>query len=322
MRFLFITDPWETLDHARDTSLRLMEECLSLGVEAWWSEHRSLRAEKGKIFLEARRLKKVASSRQAETFHWGEFQSMQPQRFQRILYRTDPPVDLEYLHPLQLLAAGLNGAKNAELVNPASVLFSRGEKLEAVLSEKLAPQSLISADPTRLKAFGIQQGRAVLKPLHEAQSKGVQLLHFADEPEKANEALRSATEGFRRPVVLQEYLPGIVKKGETRLWFLDGKLLAHVKKKPKSGDYRIDMDQGATLAESILTQREKKAIPVLGRKLKSWGVRLAAVDLIDGKVTDLNFTSPGLLVPMEALLKKNLAAVVVKSLIQPAGKSR
>jgi glutathione synthase/RimK-type ligase-like ATP-grasp enzyme len=95
-----------------------------------------------------------------------------------------------------------------------------------------------------------------------------------------------------------------------------------VKKKPKSGDYRIDMDQGGTLAESILTQREKKSVPVLGRKLKSWGVRLAAVDLIDGKVTDLNFTSPGLLVPMEALLKRNLAAMVVKSLIQPAGKAR
>ncbi len=322
MKFLFITDPWETLDHTRDTSLRLMEACLSLGVEAWWSEHRSLRAEKGKILLEARCLRGVAPGRTADSFRWGAIQSMQPKQFQRILYRTDPPVDLEYLHPLQLLAAGLNGVKNSELINPASVLFSRGEKLEAVLSEKLAPQSLISADPARLKAFGTQQGRAVLKPLHEAQSKGVQLLHFTDEPKKAKEALRSATQDFRRPVVLQEYLPGIVKNGETRLWFLDGKLLAHVKKKPKSGDYRIDMDQGGTLAESTLTLREKRAIPALGRKLKSWGVRLAAVDLIDGKVTDLNFTSPGLLVPMEGILKKNLAAVVVKALIKPAGKAR
>ncbi len=322
MKFLFVTDPWETLDHARDTSLRLMEECLNLGVEAWWSEHRSLRAEKGKIFLEARRLKKVASGRQAETFHWGNFQSMEPRRFQRILYRTDPPVDLEYLHPLQLLAAGLEEARGSELINPASVLFSQGEKLEAVLAGRLAPKSLISADSARLKSFGSQQGRTILKPLHEAQSKGVQLLDFTDEPEKADEALRSATQGFRRPVVLQEYLPGIVKNGETRLWFLDGKLLAHVKKKPKSGDYRIDMDQGGTLAESTLSPREKNAIPVLARKLKSWRVRLAAVDLIDGKVTDLNFTSPGLLVPMEALLKKNLARTVVKALLKPAGKAR
>lgn len=322
MKFLFITDPWETLDHARDTSLRLMQECLSQGVEAWWSEHRSLRAEKGKILLEARRLKGVTPDRASGGFQWGKPQSLPPRHFQRLLYRTDPPVDLEYLHPLQLLSAGLEGSRASELINPAAVLFSRGEKLEAVLSEKFAPKSFISSDPARLKAFGIQQGRVVLKPLHEAQSKGVQLLDFSNHPEKSQEAIRETTSDYRRPVVLQEYLPGIVKNGETRLWFLDGKLLAHVKKKPKSGDYRIDMDQGGTLAESKLTPQEKMAVPALGRKLKTWGVRLAAVDLIDGKVTDLNFTSPGLLVPMETLLQKNLAAVVVKALIKPAGKAR
>ena len=34
-QLLWMTDPWETLDHPRDTSLRLVEEYLRMGVDAW-----------------------------------------------------------------------------------------------------------------------------------------------------------------------------------------------------------------------------------------------------------------------------------------------
>ena len=43
-------------------------------------------------------------------------------------------------------------------------------------------------------------------------------------------------------------------------------------------------------------------------------MRLAAVDVIAGQVTDWNLTSPGMLPIMERVLHQNLAARVVRAL--------
>ena len=55
-----------------------------------------------------------------------------------------------------------------------------------------------------------------------------------------------------------------------------------------------------------------------GRHLVARGIRLAAVDLIEGLVTDFNFTSPGLIPQMEGVLDENLARPIIKALLKPA----
>jgi glutathione synthase len=317
--FLFVTDPWATLDHPKDTTLRLMEECLTLGVSASWCDVRTIRLESGRVRLEAQRLRRVgpASERTSSAFTWDAMRTLEPSRFSRILYRTDPPVDLAYLHPLQLLASGLEGHPKSELVNRPEVLFQKSEKIEAAILGNLAPRSVVSSQLEVLEKFGLAQGRAVLKPLHEAQSKGVLLLDFERDPSQARSQLLQATHQGSQPVILQQYLPKIQKNGELRLWFLNGKLLAHVQKNPKPGEFRIDMDRGGFLSACDLTRADRRAAQKIGQRLRQLKVRLAAVDLIAGRVTDFNLTSPGLLVPMESVLQRNLARPVIESLLKP-----
>jgi hypothetical protein len=50
-RVLWVTDPWDTLDHPRDTPLRLAEECLALGVECHWCDFQSIRWDNAGIRL-------------------------------------------------------------------------------------------------------------------------------------------------------------------------------------------------------------------------------------------------------------------------------
>jgi glutathione synthase len=180
------------------------------------------------------------------------------------------------------------------------------------------PPSIAASDVEALVAWGAREGTAVLKPLHQAQSKGVERLDFSSESarEAARAKLLSVTEQGRTPVLLQRFLPGIAL-GETRLWFLNGRLLAQARKLPKQGEFRIDMDRGGSLARHELTEPERKAAERIGRHLRSLRVRMAAVDLIDGYVTDCNFTSPGLIAGMEDLLGENLARPVVESLVNP-----
>ena len=310
-----MTDPWETLDHAKDTTLRLIEESLRLGVESHWTDVRSIRATEGRILLDARRVTAVAPGRSADAFSMEAPAAVSPDLYTSIIYRTDPPVDLAYLHPLQLLTLGIRGAKRTKIVNPAEVLALRGEKIEAMSLGTLCPSGAVSSRLEDLESFGRKMGRAVLKPLHEAQSKGVELLDWRTRAGALNARgrLKTLSHGFTQPVLLQEYREEILD-GETRAWFLDGKLLAAVRKHPRSGEFRIDMDRGGTLGPAKLTTLEKRAIPRIGNHLRSLGIRLAAVDLIGGLVTDFNHTSPGLLTPMETIVGRNLAEPIIRSL--------
>jgi glutathione synthetase len=314
-RLLWITDPWDTLDHPRDTTLRLAEEGLNLGIEQYWCDVKSIRLEGNLVCLDASQILSVESPRAPTCFEWGEIQTTSPDEFTSLHYRTDPPVDHAYLHPLQLLALGLRNARKCEVVNPLEILFQGNEKIEAATLSDLMPPCLVSSHWERLQAFGKNQGKTVLKPLFDAQSHGIELLDWSSPSgiEEAEKKLNLATSGFQAPVMLQMYLKGI-SEGELRLWFVDGKLLAAVKKHPITGDFRVNMDQGSRLSPVTLSKSEKLKASRIARHLRSRKIRLAAVDLIEGYVTDFNFTSPGLIPLMEDVLNKNLSRSIMKAL--------
>jgi glutathione synthase len=317
--FLWITDPWETLDHARDTTLRLAQEALSFGIENHWCDVRSIRWENGQVLLDARAIESMGDDRSETSIELSSPFTASPLDFQSLQYRTDPPVDLAYQHPLQLLHLALQAEPRAtrrpELVNPISALLLANEKLEAGLLKGLLPPTAVSSQWEPLERFGAAEKKTVLKPLHLAQSKGVELLDWTTPKGRAHarRLIEDATGKFERPVLLQRYLPGI-SKGETRLWLLDGKLLACARKLPLKNDFRVNIDQGSRLAPHSISAHERKASALIGKRLQALGVRLAAVDLIDGYATDFNVTSPGLITQMEQVLKKNLARPIVHAL--------
>jgi glutathione synthase len=314
--FLWITDPWNTLDHPRETTLRWMEESLVLGMSSYWCDIKSIRFEEGRVCLEAQNVEGVFPGRKKEAFRLGEKKIFSPTEFRQIHYRPDPPVNQAYLYPLQLLSLALEKSRRTELVNPASALFSANEKFEAATLHELMPETLIASQWETFENFGRKQGQTVLKPLHQAQSKGVELLNWTTTEgiQRARELIETMQGPTKTPILLQKYLPGILA-GETRLWFVDGKLLASAHKKPKAGEFKIDMDHGATVSVHELTSAEARAAKQIGKRLKARKIRLAAVDLIEGLVTDYNFTSPGLIVQMEDALGENLSKKILKALI-------
>lgn len=311
--FLWITDPWETLDHSKDTTIRLAQESLELGTPSFWCNVQTIRWQNQSVLADACEILEIGKTRDPSTIRLGAPKPTPINQFSSLQYRTDPPVDLAYLHPLQLIRLGLDA--ETELVNPIDALFLANEKLEAVFLRDFFPETCVSSQWNHLKEFGLNEGKTVLKPLHLAQSKGIELLDWKDQ-ENARKKIETATESFTRPVLLQRYLAGI-QNGETRLWFLDGKLLASAKKLPLEGDFRVNIDQGSRLAPHRPTLTEMKASAEIGQRLRGLKVRLAAVDMIENFITDFNLTSPGLITQMEEVCGKNLAKIVVRALQKP-----
>ena len=197
------------------------------------------------------------------------------------------------------------------MINSIETLFSANEKMEGLALHKLFPMSVVSSEHEHLMRFCQREGTTVLKPLFQAQSKGVKVLDSKKLTTREIEGyLRSETQNFQVPVILQRFLPGILK-GEQRLWYVRGQLVGLARKRPKSGQAVINMDEGGTLVTTTLNVRETKAAKQIGAYLKKQKIDWAAVDLIDGYVTDFNFTSPGLIPLMEKVTGKNLAAKII-----------
>ena len=112
-RFLWITNPGR-LDHARDTTLRRALEAVELGHESHWCDVKSIRLATGsgtRILLMARRI--LGRETSGPSISLAPPRETTPSEFNSIQYRTDPPVDLAYLHPLQLLVLGACGLKSS-----------------------------------------------------------------------------------------------------------------------------------------------------------------------------------------------------------------
>jgi glutathione synthase len=310
--WLFITDPWERLDHPNDTTLRLMEAAAKKKVAVFWASVKSIRWLDGQVVLDSYSCSRVElyAARFEGTGISSPCWTTGPRSFQQVHYRVDPPVDLAYLHPLQML----HQSAARKLVNPAPSLILFSEKTFAAEIPELFPDTCVSSEKAVLAEFVNSRGKAVLKPLHLAQSKGVTRVDSSN-PGLLHRELALASEGFTRPILLQEYLPEVAEKGETRLWFVDGELLAAVQKVPARGEFVIDMDRGGSLAKATLSRADKAGAKNIGMLLRKHRIRLAAVDWIAGKITDFNITSPGLIVAMEKLLQRDLASQIVRRLL-------
>lgn len=317
MKTLWIADPWKTLDHARDTTLRLVEEAARLGVSSWLCDASGLRLDRGHVRVRCRSVESVPNGRAEPGWGFGRCDDLSIAHFDMVHYRVDPPVDRRYWEPLQLLRVAEESGYGTRIVNPLAIL--------TLVSEKLGPAQLVGHLPPTLAAsawsdlatFGAAERVTVLKPLGDAQSRSVHLLKWTspDEVENARCLLERATGGFSHPVVLQRFLEDVLTEGEKRLWYAEGALVAYVRKRPAPGTFVVDMDRGATCEPCELTRTETRLASAIGRSLRAASVSLAAVDIIGTFVTDANVTSPGLIPAMEEVLDRNVARPVIEQLL-------
>ncbi len=306
--WLWITDPWKTLDHRNDTTIRLMQESLKLKIPTYWTDSQSIFWSDHSAWTHAQEVNAIPQNDKNQPIRLGGKKIQDLSDFAKIFYRTDPPVDHHYVHPLQLVELGRG---KAELVNPASVLTLTNEKITGSFFEEFSPPTWVGCHSDGLMGFIENEEKVVLKPLHTAQSQGVTLIDSQKQNlEKNFQLLKTETQDFTRPVLLQKYLPGI-ESGETRVWFVDGKPIAQVLKYPLPGDFRVQIDKGSKIEATELSAKQKSAVKKVGQHLKKIGARMAAVDWIGSMISDFNVTSPGLLVQMEAVAGENLAKKIL-----------
>ena len=208
--------------------------------------------------------------------------------FKMIFFRPDPPVDMDYINATYILS--YVNPKTTFVINSPASLREKNEKLYINEFQGVIPENIVCADEKIIKEFLFEKNEIIIKPTNRCFGSGVFYLNKEDK--NINAIITTATNNFKTQVMIQEYLPQI-KEGDKRLIYVFGKIFEYcVKKVATNNDFKFNEHNENTLKFAKLTDEEKALEAIVKDKFEKDGVYLAGLDVIDGKMIEINITSP------------------------------
>ncbi|MGE0530609.1 MAG: glutathione synthase [Hyphomonadaceae bacterium] len=286
LRIAVQMDPIEKMIVNHDTSLALMVEAQGRGHQAWWWAPNDLFYELGVVKAKARR---VSVSFEQGAHYTTHEEAIRPvDDFDVVLVRQDPPFDMAYVTNTYLLEL----VKKARVINPPQGIRNISEKCSILHFPELTPKTWVGRDLESLTAFARRFDQVVLKILFMMGGEGVIKLSASDPDFEAKASAFLAATG-REPILAQEFLPA-VSGGDKRVFVLNGEPFAALKRLPKAGDFRANLAVGGQAAAGELDDHDHRIAAAVAPLLKREGIVFAGLDVIAGKLIEINVTSPTL----------------------------
>ena len=297
MRIAVQMDPIETMIVNHDTSLMLMVEAQARGHEIWWFTPNELFYELGVVKARAKRVS--VSLNEGDHYKTLEERVLAADDFDVILVRQDPPFDMAYVANTYLLEL-----TKALVINPPRGIRNISEKTAILQFPEITPKTWVGRDLDALEAFARQFDQVVLKILFMMGGTGVIKLSASD-PDFRAKAAAFMEEAQREPILVQEFLPA-VSGGDKRVFVLNGEPFAALRRLPPQGDFRANLAVGGKAAAGELDDDDRRIAAVVAPLLKREGIVFAGLDVIAGKLIEINVTSPTLAQELKRLSGQDL----------------
>jgi glutathione synthase len=297
----FQINPIEGLHFESDSTLLIANELQARGYKLFCYLPDKLLYEHGKLYAIGH---SIELDYDRKTFSQSESKKVLLKDFQVIFIRQIPPFNQEYLTTTYILES-LDGPL---LLNHPRAVRDVSEKLTIINFPEFIPETIITASYDEVKSFLNKYKTAVLKSLYDCAGNGVVKLKHDDSgiDDYINQLLQDY--GY---IMLQKFLPIISSVGDKRVMFLDGEVIGAINRKPKDGDFRVNMVQGGQSYSTILTKQEHKVCNIVGEYLRHKGLFLVGIDLIDEKLIEINVTSPTGLVAINRFCHRRVEKIIV-----------
>ena len=199
-----------------------------------------------------------------------------------IFMRSDPPVDDAYLDACSYLESIKN---DVMIVNNPSALINFNEKLCTLNFPNLIPKTFILENPTKIEldkyAKKFSNG-VVIKPLNLCGGEGVQRY----DGERFN-----SVDLVEDTYIVQEFLKE-VDKGDKRIIILNGEPLGAILRIAKEGSFICNFHSGGRPSPTEITKEDFYICNQIKDFLIDNHIYFAGIDIIGGKLTEINITSP------------------------------
>ncbi len=210
------------------------------------------------------------------------------EEFQLVMFRPDPPVDLDYINATYIF--DFVDRKKTFILNDPSAIRSFNEKLHSLYFKDLMPENIVTASKSDIIRFLEAQQEIILKPLNKCFGAGVMYLRIGDK--NTSVIINSVTNNETNAVMVQKYLPGAAQ-GDKRVLIFGEEVYDYcVRKLPSNNDFKFNEHKDECIKKDVLSDFEKRAFSKLAKELSQKGILMAGLDVVDGKILEVNVTSP------------------------------
>ncbi|MSR77548.1 MAG: hypothetical protein EXS63_04915 [Candidatus Omnitrophica bacterium] len=295
MHILFIMDELKRLKPRYDSSLFLVKECYRRGHSTWFADTPDIFSETQDVFAQARPITPSRFPRESNplksghAYRLGKACTQNLLEFDLILIRKEPPFDLNYVYMTYLLE---RVAPRVVISNHPRGIRNTNEKLGCLVFSKWMPKTLATSQIALIEDFqAALEKDIVLKPLDQKGGIGIQ--RIAWKSKQLSKILRQMTCGETRMIMAQEFIETGERARDKRITLLGGKVLWMFEKRAAKKNFLTNLDQGGEAFSTALTAQDEKLLDDIRPYLKSQGLHLVGLDVMGGKLIDLNVTCPG-----------------------------
>ena len=206
--------------------------------------------------------------------------------FDLVMFRPDPPVDIDYINATYIF----DFVTKPRVVNLPSAIRDFNEKLHSVYFKNLMSENIVTASLADIENFLTVNKQIVLKPLKRCFGSGVMYLYEGDPNTRT--IINTMTNNETTLVMVQKFLPG-VNHGDKRVLTLGDRVLKYcIKKLPTSDDFKFNTHNDNYITTASLTDEEMHDFSNVAAQLNAKGICMAGLDVIEGKIIEVNVTSP------------------------------
>ncbi len=285
LRVAIQMDPLEHVNIAGDTTFALAETAQARGMEIFVYGPQDMSLEGTRVTARVRPAKVQRVPGTPGVF--GEAVTLDLAKdVDVVLMRQDPPFDLSYItacHMLELISG------ETLVLNDPEGVRSSPEKILPLMFPDLMPPTLVSRDPAAIEDFRERYKDIIVKPIYGHGGAGV--FRLKQDDSNLDSLLELFFSNSREPVMVQAFLPA-VSEGDKRIMLVDGKAVGALNRRPKSGQVRSNLVVGGTAEKSDLSDADKRICDAIGPELRQRGLVLTGIDVIGGRLTEINVTSP------------------------------
>lgn len=303
-----VMDPICGINIKKDSSFAMLMAAQERGYQLFYMEMGDLAMVNGVAMANMRPLNVINDA--SKWFELGEAKDTPMSELDVILMRKDPPFDTEFIYATYMLERAEE--QGVLIVNKPQSLRDANEKLFTAWFSQFTPETIVTRDAQRIRAFHQAKGDIILKPLDGMG--GTSIFRVKQDDPNLGVIIETLTNYGQQYAMAQAFIPEITK-GDKRILVVDGEPVPYALARiPMKGETRGNLAAGGSGVAQPLSESDWAIARAIGPELKKRGLIFVGLDVIGDKLTEINVTSPTCIREIQAAFDVNITDMLMNAI--------
>lgn len=303
-----VMDPISEINIKKDSSFAMLMAAQERGYQLFYMEMADLAMVNGVAMANMRPL--TVFNDASKWFELGEDTDTPMSELDVILMRKDPPFDTEFIYATYMLERAEE--QGVLIVNKPQSLRDANEKLFTAWFSEFTPETIVTRDAKRIRAFHQAKGDIILKPLDGMG--GTSIFRVKQDDPNLGVIIETLTSYGQQYAMAQAFIPEITK-GDKRILVVDGEPVPYALARiPMKGETRGNLAAGGSGVAQPLSDSDWAIARAIGPELKKRGLIFVGLDVIGDKLTEINVTSPTCIREIQAAFDVDITGMLMDAI--------